>query len=739
MATDLAVSIRPGSLTSYIYPAGYNQNQLGLGPCVVQANDAGNGGKYVGPQQTSFSRPVEVGLLMPSIQPDAISWSTQYDWVCFADNAAASATRRFALWRFDKTIASGLNAWSFVGAIVCSIPFAGTQNTYVNNGHQLVYQPYTKGNVSINNGSPTLTGSGTTWSADRMFQGSRVGIGSSDPTQITTWYEIASIGSDTTITLTQNFAAANQTNVVYVIEDLRIIFCMYNATTLSNSGVFMVPGLRYESFQPAGLAIAAAATTDLLQKVYWLSDGTAASNGTNQHPAGLVADTFVDWTHQNCYMHDAAAGQSRFQVNNFRAAMTVGGTTAGRTAATGAGSTFTWNTGQQAVTGTISQVANLEICTPGAGGGPRNGVRSVFWVTTSRIYSAVVANLTSGNTGFQSGQMTENPPGTSTMFPLTAAMNTIAYDNASDRFLILTSGATAFQHYFTQYREDGGQMDRIIFTNTRMTPQSTMGDANAAIFFNCLLVNASAFCLNGRCYICTHGTTAITNFIYMIPLGADWEYTGASNCRVVFPVMSTLGFAQFVAAYAAHFDVIGEDTGNNLGQEPGGIRLWYRTSGISDNSGSWTKLDATGDLSGAPGGSQIQLMAEFRMCNLTGLSPRITRVCVEGSGSAMDPHFQSSQKNSSVAAKQFAFRISATFGGAMPTLYIHIVDGVTGSVLVTDNSVTQAGTWEKSTDGGSTWSGYTSADRGANENWYIRFTPASIADGVNALAWLALS
>jgi hypothetical protein len=140
------------------------------------------------------------------------------------------------------------------------------------------------------------------------------------------------------------------------------------------------------------------------------------------------------------------------------------------------------------------------------------------------------------------------------------------------------------------------------------------------------------------------------------------------------------------------------------------------------------------------GTASIQFMLEYRILNLTCLPGRVTRVVIEGTGSAMDPHFQASQKCSDVATKKFGFRYSVAFGGAVPTLYIHIVDGVTGSTLVSGDSVSQStGTWQKSTDGGSTWGAMNQTDRGASETVYLQFVPTAIADGVNALAWIALS
>lgn len=729
---NLALSSKAGSLSTYVYPAGYDQTKMGLGPGMVQSNQAGNEGKWVGPSPIALARPVETGLLVPNIQPDAISWSSQYDWVVLADNAAVSATRRFTLWRYDRTAV--VNQWALQGSIVCTIPSQGTQGTYTNRGHDLIYEKYTTGTVSISNGSPTLTGSSTTWSADRIFIGSRIGFPTvaGDATTVPVWYEISAVGSDTSITLTQNFAEttlAGGSN--YIIEDLRIVFCMVNGVTAANGGMFMVAGLRYENFTSGGLTISAATTTDKIRAVYWMHDGNVTSNATNQSPGGIAADARVSWTEHYVYMLDAAAGQSRFQKTNFRGAMTL---TAGRTTTT---SNFIHNTGQQAVTGTVSTMACLILCTPGAGGGPRSGVKTLFWITTTRVYSAVVSGVTSASTTFHSGVMTETPPGATTTYPATAAFNSIAYDSLSDRFFVLTSGATAFQNYWTQYREDAGQLDRIIMTNNRQTLQTT-ADATAGVFPTTLLVNATAVCKTGITYFVTHGTTAITNLLYSLPLGCDWEYASSSNSRVVSPVMSTTGWTQFVAAYINHIEVIGGKTGTNLGYEPGGSRLYYRTSGISDNSGSWTLLDDTGDMSTVPASSTIQFMVEFRTLTMTCIPGRLSRLCVEGAGSAMDSHFQFSEKNTDRANKKFGFRISTAFGTTIPTLYLHITNAVTGDTLVSDNSVTQAGTWEKSTDGGSNWVSYNSTDR-ANETTYVRITPASIADNVNALPWIALS
>lgn len=736
MAINLVASTNFGSLSTYVYPGGYDQTKLGLGPAMMQANDAGNEGKWVGPIPVAVARPLETAALIPAVMPSAVSFSSTYDYIVFADGAAAANTRRFQLWKLNRAVTT--NQWSFSGYITCSIPFGGTQNTYLNRGHGVVYEKYTAGTVSITNGTAALVGISSTWTTDRVFFGSRIGFGSKDPALIVNWYEISTVGSNTTITLTQNYGLngeiGNLSGVDYVIEDLRIVFAMTNASTVTNSGVFMAAGLRWELFAPGGTAIPAATNVDKIRAVYWLSDGLAATNTVNSSYGGIAIDDKTDWINQKYYALDCATGTSRFQVGNFRGPMTLA---SGRTSTS---TTFLYNTGQQAVSGTVSQNSdNLVMATPNHG--PRIGVKSLFWVTATRIYSAAVSGVTVGSVLFQSGSTAEYPPGTTSTYPATSALSSIDYVPLSDCFFVSTSGASAFRHYWTQYKEDSSQFDRIILIDTKQTNQSTI-NANTPILPALLSLPISNCCLNGLTYLVTHGVTAITNFIYNIPFSADWDYAAASNSRVVLPVMTLTGFVSFVAGYANRIGVIGSRAGggaNNLGVEPGAVRLYYRTTGISDNSGSWNLLDDSGDMSGVASASTIQGMLEFRTLTALGVPGRVTRVGFEGGG-AIDEHFQFSQNLSNSTTKTFAFRHSTAFGGTVPTLYIRLYDAMAGTLLLgPDNTASPTlGAWGKTTNGGGAWGSYTTADKG-NDTTYLRYVPTSIADNISVIPVLGLS
>ena len=102
-----------------------------------------------------------------------------------------------------------------------------------------------------------------------------------------------------------------------------------------------------------------------------------------------------------------------------------------------------------------------------------------------------------------------------------------------------------------------------------------------------------------------------------------------------------------------------------------------------------------------------------------------------------ESHFQPSATLSLSATKQFAWRFSATFGTATPTLRIRLYDASTGVLLLDDNTAAPTqGTFGKTIDG-STWGSYNTTDKG-NETTYIRYIPTSLGDNIRVRALLTL-
>jgi len=78
---------------------------------------------------------------------------------------------------------------------------------------------YTTGTVSVTNSSATVTGSGTSWTGN-VSAGDKFGVGSTDPNEITTWYTIQSVDSDTQITLASNYQGPTASGQSYCIRKL---------------------------------------------------------------------------------------------------------------------------------------------------------------------------------------------------------------------------------------------------------------------------------------------------------------------------------------------------------------------------------------------------------------------------------------------------------------------------------------------------------------------------------------
>lgn len=334
--------------------------------------------------------------------------------------------------------------------------------------------------------------------------------------------------------------------------------------------------------------------------------------------------------------------------------------------------------------------------------------------------------------------MNEVPPGGTNTFSATANMASIEYSSSLDKFLITTAATTTGHRcYLTNYNTTSQQFERIWGVDLRQIDQSIADSTTTP--FPCNTGGAFSIWIEGGvCYIATIGTTALTNRVYAVPLVADWEYSNTSFSSVIMPAFNTPNVNKYVRAYVVCDGVLGGSTGKNLGMAPEPFRISYRTTGISDNSGAWTIIDDGFSLAGVSGSTQIQFKLDFRTLGVTCIPARILAVGVVYDDISTDTHYQFSVTKSSASSKQFAWRFSTAFGGTVPRLRVRLYDAVTGGggLLVDDDSTTQAGTWERSTDG-STWSAWNSTDKG-NETTYLRFTPASLADNIKIQPVLTL-
>lgn len=693
---------------NYLSENPYDFTKWNLGKGIIFNNGGTAIEKYIAPDFQAI-RPMEESTPFAVTQIFAYNLSPDICYVFGVENlTTAVATRRVHLWELNRK--TGARSWK--GYITMTL-LTATAHTCRN--FTMDVKEESTGTVETT--GTALTGTGTQFATNKVALGARIGFGSTDPADITQWYRISARASDTGLTL-----ATSPGNIpagtAYVIQEFRPVYTATNVTT-TNGGTHYGKGISIEDFIPAGTTIPVAVSTDDQKAMYWLKD---AGTQTNIASAGvaLERDTATP-TSLNMYVLDlVSAGNYKVYKYNIRTALTV---------ATGASvSAYTLQTGNQAVTGTGSQNANLCIATAGHGLG--NGIKSLYFVTTTRFYRADVANITSGNTSWQSDVIAELPPGGTSTFAVTSGLSTVEYMPSIDSFIIGTTSATGNFSYVTQYVASGNQFQRQFGRDYKHQDQSLKDSGHPTIFSNQILPMAFTDAGANRIFACKQGTTAVNNQIFVMAFGADWDYALASSGRLISPEIPTPNALKYYRIFANEVRYLGSSA---IGKPTEPYRIYARTANITtDETTGWTLIDNTQDLSGFAGASSIQFAIEFRTIGESCLPARILGLNLSYEDNTSDSHFALSVGESSLASKQFAFWFATAFGGTVPKLYIRLYDAVTGGLLDEDDSVTQAGTWEKSTDG-VTYSAYNSTDR-ANDTTYIRYTPASLADNIQVRA-----
>jgi len=703
-----------GGLPSYrIGLQSYNQDQLGLGELMIEKTGSNPEDKYVGPFPTQVVRPMEASTPGPVQFPWAMQWtdavSSEIDWIFFADATAAAATRKLYFATYDRKTAT----FNFVGFVTLTFP--GTSENKTVRGMRMKYAKRTAGTVQVS--GTAVTGTGTAFTTADV--GNRIGFGSTDPTQITTWYPITAIANDGGLTIGST-AGTIGAGTPYVIEQLSCVMAITSAT-VTNGGLYMVKGLAPEIFTPAGGAVPAAATTDKIRAVYHLAD---ASTVTNTVSFGMGMENEANTTTHNVWVLDTLANPIAFKYN-INAALTL---TAGK-----ATSAFLYKSGSGgAVTGTTSQNNNGRIANMAHG--PGSGINCLYFTTTTRIYRSINIDLiTNGAINWLADNMPEIPPGSANLFAAGASLNSIEYSSVMDMFIVCQAGQ---RPYLTKYKTDSSQIERILFMDTRQQDQST-ADPTSVPVPSAVGAALSAWIEGGMLYIVRIGTTAAVNQVYAIPLGADWEYATLSNAFVITPRIATPNATKFLLAAFNEVQVVGGATGRNLGLPPEPFRAYCRTAGISDDSGGWTAINSNGDLSALAGAEYIQFKFEFRVANF-GLAARIQSLVIIYEDFNTLSNYQPSASKSDVANKRFAWFFATAFGSTVPALRVRLYDAVTGALLVDDNTAAPTGTFERSTNDGGAWSAWNNTDRG-NPQTYLRYTPASLADNIKVRAVLTLN
>lgn len=762
----------------------YDPNKTMIGTLLKQFTGALSTDKYV-----SANPPVLVNIPeitgFSFISPHVYKWSDNIFWVFVLTNAAAAVTRNIGL--FEYNYSANTITWkgyiTLSGTTIAGAKIIRSLRAFVTN--------HITGSVTTPGLSTVITGSGTSFQTEGIASGARIGFGTTNPTQVSTWYEISSITDDQHLTLN---SAVNVSASSYVIEEIRLAANCTNVT-LQNGGIHLIKGLNYGTFTGGGTIISEATSTDNIRASYLLRDkasqvctipvatpavvsgsghgyvagdtvvfsttgtltgptvnttfyviatgltannfqfsatlGGAAvactvSSGTHtMHSGGvnigmgMAVDDFIDNTEHNIYyLNSDNATTTRVHKFNLRAALTVSGGI----------STNAWLFKTLGVTtvGTVQQVGNGRIFT--VNHGPALGIKSLFFVTATRIYRATLADITSNSSGWLSDYMIENPPGTITTNLATSAMGQVDYSDSLDRLLISTTLAGKHGTYIAQYNPSSPQFEKLfgqISNRTKLT--TTDAGAPDALFSTAAL---TMWTEAGILFAIPNILTTGLNWLAIVPVGADAYYAGNTNQKIITPKLATPNASRLYRAYVQTNQYEGTF---NIGYTPEPIRIYYRTDGIDDNSGAWTEL-ISGDLSGITPGDYIQFMIYVDVLGELCIPRKIFAICLIYEDSSQDSHYEPSLTLSSAQNRIFAWRQITSWGSTIPNLRLRLFNVANGfSVLDDDITISSDGVWQYSTDGNNWLSWDNTQDTIGN---YIKYTATTLPNNITVRALL---
>lgn len=682
----------------------YNKTFVGSGNFIKQYTGLNSEDKYISTITIPVGRPMEASTAIAVGYPHVIQWSTTKNWV-FAVDTASTTTKRVIMYEHDLIT----NVLNWIGGISMATP----GGSITARGFRMTYDLYTTGTTSVS--GTAVTGTTTEWTDSGFAAGARIGFGSTTPSDITNWYEISSINSNTSITLLTN--AGTLTDVPYVIEELRVVLSTTN-TTPANGGLFLIKGLNPADFTSTPKVISYATTVDNIKAIYWLADAAVVTMTASW---GLSLDDKVNNNEQYVYIPNGAVAANSYFISKYNIRASLTSISAGKTT-----SAYLYKTGaiNAALVGTVIQSNNGRLAT--LQHSPVNGEKCLYFVTTTRVYRCRLANITDGSTDYIIDNMVEVPPGGTSTYNL-SSFSSIEESGVIDRLVI--TGAAAGRSYVTKYNTTSTSFDTIFLANDLQSDQSS-ADSSAPIHPSTNGIVMSCYSEGGRLYLIRNGTTAVLNQLYVLPLNAHRLWADDVGEYVITPKLSTLGATTYYRCYVNSDRQNGDNT---FGVPSEDFDFLYRISGIDDNSGSWVTVPEDGNMSGVVA-DYIQFKIRFKTLGTFCVPAKIYSILVVYEDSTTDSHYTPSINKSNATNRIFAYRQTLTWGGTIPNLKIKIYNASTGSLVLDDDITSHSfGVWEYSTDG-TTWNSWDSSQDSVGN--YIRYTATTLPAGIVARALL---
>ena len=557
------------------------------------------------------------------------------------------------------------------------------------------------------------------------------------------------------------------------------IFIATTGSVLINGGLFMVNNVALADFVQVGFATLPMATSTDEKAVYFLqATGAVGAGQLNIASAGMVLDS----TNNKIYVHNGVSATHQyyaynttgtpsianvntsatisvaspgivsatshgysindqikftagtlptglslnttyfvsatsFTANSFAVSATSGGAAINTTGSPGSGVTvmrsfgittdfFDVKTGNlPALTGTLLLTDSEDYALPGHS--VNSGFGCAFFATTSTIYLGKLSELTSGATTWPS-LISVNALGSSNQIIAPTLINA-TWSNVLDRLIYVTNSS-------------------ILVVKQMLNSQIEFIFGGSSNEYQEGLVNPDVVRLQ---VVSTTGLDVENGWLF-------WTSTVNVGQRGVL-VADLRSHEYFDHSYIISKVIdVGQSgskfitTLDELFDYTGGLRVFYRTSGFGLETGGWSEVDFSVDLSGQITADQIQFKIYFDTLALDTSIPAQLIEFIYGyeSINAISDHWEGSVDNTSRNGENpscSAFRLKRTYATSVPKLYFRAYDE-SGVLVVEANTVDDSSFFQYSTNNGTSWNSLGTIPNTAitTELRYAWATPAGV-------------
>jgi len=352
------------------------------------------------------------------------------------------------------------------------------------------------------------------------------------------------------------------------------------------------------------------------------------------------------------------------------------------------------------------------------------GINNDFYVTIdTRIVRIVPTNIISGSTTFISDSMIELPPGTTTTFSLSSSLIDSHYLPMAQRFYI--PNTTANRNYVTPYISGSTTpFERVVLANDQVQTNTYTISKIKIPTSNYIGQDIRSFYYDGLSYI-IRNVVSDNNVIYVLPIEADKQYHTITNAYIVTPEFLTPSATSYNTIYINAKTYFNDDNRFIVPRE--NYDIYYRTTGITTDTGSWVLINQNGSMSGVTGTS-IQFKIAFSTIGHTCVPSLIYGIRMSYNSDAQPlsiPFYEPSLKFTDKSSQIFSWRQNSQFNENIPNLNINIYDSSNNLLLTDSVSGSTNGIWEYSSNNGNNWNSWVSSANTIGN--YIRYSASTLS------------